>query len=110
MRGRGRKTLTRRSFVAASAAASATMIAAPFVRTAHAAGKLSLALWDHWVPTANNASKALIEEWGAKEKVEVQIDYVTTQGGKLYLTITTSSPCPHGGRTRTPAISSRSTT
>ena len=95
------------------------MIAAPFVRTAHAAGKLSLALWDHWVPTANNTSKALIEEWGAKEKVEVQIDYVTTQGGKLFLTIaarrrrnrvTTSSHAVAGGHTRTPAISSRSTT
>jgi ABC-type glycerol-3-phosphate transport system substrate-binding protein len=72
------------------------MIAAPFVRTAHAAGKLSLALWDHWVPTANNASKALIEEWGAKEKVEVQIDYVTTQGGKLYLTIAAEAQAKSG--------------
>ena len=47
MRGNSRKTLTRRKFVASSAAASATMIAAPFVRTAHAAGKLTLAHWDH---------------------------------------------------------------
>jgi ABC-type glycerol-3-phosphate transport system substrate-binding protein len=29
---------------------------------------------------------ALIQEWGAKEKVEVQIDYITTQGNKLLLT------------------------
>ena len=29
---------------------------------------------------------ALIEEWAAKEKVEVQIDYITTQGNKLLLT------------------------
>ena len=43
MRGRGRQALTRRWFVATSAAASATMLAAPFVRSAHAAGKLSLA-------------------------------------------------------------------
>ena len=28
----------------------------------------------------------LIEEWAAKEKVEVQIDYITTQGNKLLLT------------------------
>ena len=47
---------------------------------AHAAGKLSIGLWDHWVPSANAASKALIEEWAAKEKVEVQIDYITSQG------------------------------
>ena len=82
--------------MAATAAASATVIAAPFVRTAHAAGKLTLALWDHWVPTANNTSKALIEEWGAKEKVEVQVDYVTTQGGKLYLTIAAEAQAKSG--------------
>ena len=39
--------MTRRRFVATSAAASATMIAAPFVRTAHAAGKLTIGFWDH---------------------------------------------------------------
>jgi hypothetical protein len=41
------KKLTRRRFVATTAAASAAMIAAPFVRTAHAAGKLSIMFWDH---------------------------------------------------------------
>ena len=75
-----RKTLTRRRFVAASAAASASMMAAPFVRTTHAAGKLTIGLWDHWVPGANDASRALVEEWAAKEKVDVQIDYITSQG------------------------------
>ena len=54
-----RKVLTRRGFVAASAAASATLISAPFVRTAHAAGKLSIGFWDHWVPGANDVSRAL---------------------------------------------------
>ncbi len=62
------------------------MVAMPHVRGAHAAGKLTVGLWDHWVPTANAASTALIEEWAAKEKVEVQIDYITTQGNKLLLT------------------------
>jgi len=38
------------------------------------------------VPTANAASAELIEEWAAKERVEVQIDYITTQGNKLLLT------------------------
>ena len=51
-----RKIFTRRRFIATSAAASATIIAAPFVRTAHAAGKLSVGFWDHWVPGANNTS------------------------------------------------------
>ena len=58
-----RTKLTRRQFVATTAAASATAIAAPFVRTAHAAGKLSIGFWDHWVPGANNASEALVDEW-----------------------------------------------
>jgi len=78
--------IARRRFVAGTAAASAAFVAAPFVRGAHAAGKLSLALWDHWVPNANDATKALIEEWAAKEKVEVQIDFITSQGNKLLLT------------------------
>ena len=68
-----RKVLTRRRFVAASAAASASMIAAPFVRTAHAAGKLSIGFWDHWVPGANAVLTALTQEWAEKEKVEAQI-------------------------------------
>lgn len=78
--------IARRRLILGAAAASAAFVAAPFVRGAHAAGKLSLALWDHWVPSANNASKVLIEEWAAKEKVEVTIDYVTSQGSKLLLT------------------------
>jgi spermidine/putrescine-binding protein len=53
------RKITRRRFVATSAALSATTLAAPVVRTATAAGKLSIGLWDHWVPGANNASKAL---------------------------------------------------
>ena len=78
-------TPSRRRFLAGTTASTA-MIAMPYVRGAHAAGKLTVGLWDHWVPGANNASTALIEEWGAKEKVEVQVDYITTQGNKLLLT------------------------
>ena len=37
----------------------------------HAAGKLSIGFWDHWVPGANKASTDLVNEWAAKEKVEV---------------------------------------
>src|SRR2546429_2556518 len=93
MRG---KMFTRRRFVATSAAASATMIAAPFVRTAHAAGKLSIGFWDHWVPGANKASEALVQEWAAKEKVEVQIDYITSQGFKNLLTIAAEAQAKSG--------------
>ena len=91
-----RDKLSRRRFIATSAAASATMIAAPFVRTAHAAGTLKIGFWDHWVPGANGASKALCEEWGAKNKVELEIDYITSQGNKNLLTIAAESQAKSG--------------
>jgi ABC-type glycerol-3-phosphate transport system substrate-binding protein len=75
--------LSRRGVVAG---ATALGITAPFVRGAYAAGKLSVGFWDHWVPNANDATTALIKEWSEKEKVEVQIDFITTQANKLLLT------------------------
>jgi ABC-type glycerol-3-phosphate transport system substrate-binding protein len=91
-----RPKFTRRRFVATSAAASATILAAPFVRSAHAAGKLSIGLWDHWVPAANKTSEALVNEWAAKEKVEVQIDYITGQGSKLLMTASMEAQAKSG--------------
>jgi ABC-type glycerol-3-phosphate transport system substrate-binding protein len=38
------------------------------------------------VPGANKASTDLVNEWAAKEKVEVSIDYIPSQGNKLLLT------------------------
>jgi ABC-type glycerol-3-phosphate transport system substrate-binding protein len=81
-----RKKLSRRQFVAATALTSAALVTAPYVRGAHAAGKLTIGFWDHWVPGANKASTDLVNEWAAKEKVEVTIDYIPSQGNKLLLT------------------------
>jgi ABC-type glycerol-3-phosphate transport system substrate-binding protein len=81
-----RKKLSRRQFVAATALSSAALITAPYVRGAYAAGKLTMGFWDHWVPGANKASTDLVNEWAAKEKVEVSIDYITSQGNKILLT------------------------
>src|SRR5712664_1231427 len=80
------RKVSRRRFVAGTAAFSTALVAAPFVRGAYAAGKLSLGFWDHWVPNANDATTALINEWAAREKVEVTVDYITSQGNKLLLT------------------------
>ena len=91
-----RKKITRRRFMATTAAASATMIAAPFVRTANAAGKISIGFWDHWVPGANKVTQALTEEWGAKEKVEVQVDYIPSQGQKNLITIAAEAQAKSG--------------
>jgi ABC-type glycerol-3-phosphate transport system substrate-binding protein len=76
--------------------AAGSVLAAPFVRGAHAAGKLSIGFWDHWVPGANNASRALAEEWAAREKVELSIDYITSQGNKLLLTLAAEAQAKSG--------------
>src|SRR5262249_56493006 len=78
------KKVSRRVVVAGSAALG--LVAAPFVRGAYAAGKLSVGFSDHWVPNANNATDTLLKEWAGKEKVDVQIDFLTTQANKLLLT------------------------
>src|SRR5438128_9029080 len=75
--------LTRRTVVQTAATAA---LAAPFVRGAHAAGKLAVGFWDHWVPGANNTLTKLCQEWADKEKVEIKIDFITSQGDKLMLT------------------------
>jgi ABC-type glycerol-3-phosphate transport system substrate-binding protein len=80
------RKVNRRRFVAGTAAASAAFVAAPFVRGAYAAGKLTCGFWDHWVPGANKATEELCKEWGEKNKVEVQMDFITSQGNKLLLT------------------------
>ena len=90
------RKLSRRRFVATAASTTALSVAAPFVRTANAAGKLSIGFWDHWVPNANNASKTLVEEWAAKEGVEVSIDYITSQGDKNLLTIASEAQARSG--------------
>ena len=91
-----RKNLSRRQFVAATALTSAAMITAPYVRGAHAAGKLSIGFWDHWVPGANKASTDIVNAWAEKEKVEVQIDYIPSQGNKNLLTIAAEAQAKSG--------------
>src|ERR1700726_93902 len=91
-----RKKLSRRQFVAATTLTSAALISAPYIRTAHAAGKLTMGFWDHWVPGANKASTDLVNEWAAKEKVEVSIDYIPSQGNKNLLTIAAEAQAKSG--------------
>jgi ABC-type glycerol-3-phosphate transport system substrate-binding protein len=90
------KKVSRRRFVGGTAALSTAVVAAPFVRGAFAAGKLSIGFWDHWVPDANKATQQLVNEWAEKEKVEVQIDYITTNGNKLLLTQAAESQAKSG--------------
>jgi len=77
---------TRRKVLKTAALGSVATLAMPYVRTSYAAGTLTLGCWDHWVPGANNALTGLCNEWGAKNNVEVKIDYITSQGEKDKLT------------------------
>src|ERR1700734_587976 len=69
----------RRNILKSAALGSVAAIAAPYVRDSYAAGSLSLGVWDHWVPGANNPFTKLCNEWGAKNNCEVKIDYITSQ-------------------------------
>src|SRR5947199_6592725 len=91
-----RSGITRRTALKTAALATTALIAATYVRGAHAAGKLSIGFWDHWVPGANNATKMLVEEWAAREKVEVTIDYIPSQGMKNLITIAAESQARSG--------------
>src|SRR5204863_5989469 len=91
-----RSTLTRRAALKTAALATTSLIAAPYVRGAHAAGKLSIGFWDHWVPGANSATTTLVEEWAAREKVAVTIDYIPSQGSKNLITIAAESQARSG--------------
>jgi ABC-type glycerol-3-phosphate transport system substrate-binding protein len=68
------------------------------VRTSHAAGSLAVGFWDHWVPGANDTLTKLCNEWAAKEKVDLKIDYITSQGNKLLLTVTSEAQAKSGPR------------
>ncbi len=65
-------------------------------RGAHAAGKLSVGFWDHWVPGANDTLTRLCKEWAEKEKVDLTIDYIPSQGNKLLLTIAAEAQARSG--------------
>ena len=79
------RKVSRRGVVAGGVAAG--LVSAPFVRSANAAGSLTIGLWDHWVPGANDVQSAIIKEWADKEKVDVQVDFITSQANKLLVTL-----------------------
>ena len=76
---------TRRKVLKFGAAASAL----PWVhiRTAGAAGQVSIFLWDHWVPSGNVEMRRQIAAFADQNKVEVKADFITSQGGQTLLTL-----------------------
>ena len=66
------------------------------IRTAGAAGRLNIGLVDHWVPNSNEKIKQQIDSWAAQNKVECNVDRITTVGAKLQLTGTAESQAGTG--------------
>jgi len=91
-----RRSFTRRRFIAGAAAASAASIGFPYIRTSHAAGRLAVGFWDHWVPGANDTLTAICQEWAKKEAVDLKIDYITSQGNKIMMTATAEAQAQSG--------------
>ena len=73
----------RRVLKTAAAAAALPLV---HIRTAGAAGKLNIGLWDHWVPGANDVMQKQVNTWAEKNKVEVTLDFITSSGNKLLIT------------------------
>jgi len=76
--------MTRRN--ALKLGAAATTLPLVHVRTAGAAGKLSVGLWDHWIPKANDTMARQVNTWADQNKVEVSIDFITSNGFKIQVT------------------------
>ena len=60
-----KESTSRRTFLKYAAGAGAFSLAAPYVKTSHSAGSLSLGIWDHWVPGVNAVLENICAEWGA---------------------------------------------
>ena len=90
------KYQSRRRVLQYSVATGVAMIAAPYIKTARSAGKLSLGVWDHWVPGVNDVLQKICEDWGSANGVEVNMDFITSIGNKLLLTAQAESRAKTG--------------
>lgn len=79
------KPISRRTAVQLSAAAATLPLV--HIRSAAAAGRLTLALWDHWVPAGNDAMRKVVGRWAEKNKVDVELDFLSAVGNKIDLTM-----------------------
>jgi ABC-type glycerol-3-phosphate transport system substrate-binding protein len=78
------RRVTRRNALQLGAAAAALPLV--HIRTAGAAGKLTVGFWDHWVPPANDMMKRQVRAWADKNKVDVTVDFITSNGSKIQIT------------------------
>ncbi|MBN9559707.1 MAG: extracellular solute-binding protein [Alphaproteobacteria bacterium] len=86
--------ITRRGALKLGAAATALPLV--HIRTAGAAGKLTIAFWDHWVPAGNDVMRKQVQAWADKNKVDVQADFITSNGFKNLVTIAAEAQAKQG--------------
>jgi ABC-type glycerol-3-phosphate transport system substrate-binding protein len=86
--------VSRRAALALGAGAAALPLV--HIRTGRAAGKVSVAFWDHWVPQGNDVMRKQCAAFGAAHQVEVQPDFVTSVGQKNILTIAAEAQAKTG--------------
>jgi len=89
-----KREATRRKVLKFGAAAS--VLPWVHVRGAAAAGTLSIFLWDHWVPATNATARQQIAAWAERNKVEVKLDFITSQGNQTLLTINAQAQARRG--------------
>jgi ABC-type glycerol-3-phosphate transport system substrate-binding protein len=73
--------------LAGAGVAAAGVLAAPMVHAQGSAGSLRCGFWDHWVPAGNGILRELCAEWGQQNRVNVQVDFITSVGNQNLLTI-----------------------
>ena len=78
------RRMTRRTALQLGATAAALPLV--HIRSAGAAGKLTVGFWDHWIPKANDTMTRQVNAWAEQNKVEVTIDYITSNGFKIQVT------------------------
>ena len=83
-----KKKITRREFIkgvaAGSAAVAGAMSAPGVVRKAYAQKpKLSVGMWNHWVPGATDVHKQIVADWAKKNKVDVEVDFIGPSGADI---------------------------
>ena len=66
---------------------AATAVGAPMVHAQGTGGTIRAGFWDHWVPAGNGILRELCAEWGQRNRVEVNIDFITSVGNQNLLTI-----------------------
>jgi ABC-type glycerol-3-phosphate transport system substrate-binding protein len=59
-------------------------------------GRLTIGFWDHWVPAGNAAMRQIVDAWAQKNRVDVQIDFITSNGNKLLLTVAAEAQARQG--------------